>query len=252
MVILCPRTPWKKLTKGDNMKRIQRRRVMVGLAGILSPIPRTPSREPTIFTSETRNKLEFVLAKMVELVSPLSSVSTRTELRRLLDRIAPEYLHLRNEVGRLTMAELSGDEFARFAAEAYDEFLKLVMANTAFLNDEDQEKLGDVIQSLRELLENALNTPAENQGTLTDILLECSHALQCVDMCLLSILLVLTGEIKHWNPIAIRHLTQDAQDHMRQVEDTFLIHDFELAERLRTRERPISLQEVRKRIGLPS
>jgi len=224
---------------------------MVGLAGILSPIPRTPSREPTIFTSETRNKLELVLAKMVELLSPLSSVSTRTELRRLLDRIAPEYLHLRNEVGRLIMAELSEDEFARFATEAYDEFLKLVMDDATILTDQDREKLCDVIQSLRELLESALNTPTENQGTLTDILLECSHALQCVDMCLLSVLLVLTGEIKYWNPAAIRHLTQGGQEHMRQVEDTFLIHDFELAERLKTREQPVSLQEVRKRIDLP-
>jgi hypothetical protein len=224
---------------------------MTGLAGILSPIPRTPSKEPTIFTSETGNKLEVVLAKMVQLLSPLSSVSTRTELRRLLDRIAPEYLHLRNEIGRLIMAELSEDEFARFATQAYDEFLKLVMANAAILSDRDQEKLGDVIQSLRELLESALNTPAENQGTLTDILLECSQALQYVDMCLLSVLLVLTGEIKHWNPTAIRYLTHGAQEHIRQVEDTFLIHDSELAERLKTREQPVSLQDIRKRIGLP-
>jgi hypothetical protein len=224
---------------------------MTGLAGILSPIPRTPSKEPTIFTSETGNKLEVVLAKMVQLLSPLSSVSTRTELRRLLDRIAPEYLHLRNEIGRLIMAELSEDEFARFATQAYDEFLKLVMANAAILSDRDQEKLGDVIQSLRELLESALNTPAENQGTLTDILLECSQALQYVDMCLLSVLLVLTGEIKHWNPTAIRHLTHGAQEHIRQVEDTFLIHDSELAERLKTREQTVSLQDIRKRIGLP-
>ena len=224
---------------------------MTGLAGILSPIPRIPSKEPTIFTSETGNKLELVLAKTVQLLSPLSSVSTRTELRKLLDRIAPEYLHLHNEIGRLIMAELSEDEFARFATQTYDEFLKLVMADAAILSDQDQEKLGDVIQSLRELLESALNTPVENQGTLTDILLECSQALQCVDMCLLSVLLVLIGEIKHWNPTAIRHLTQGAQEHIRQVEDTFLIHDSELAERLKTREQPVSLQDIRKRIGLP-
>ena len=224
---------------------------MIGLAGILSPIPRTPSREPTTFTSDTRNNLESVLAKMVELVSPLPSVSTRTELKRLLDRIAPEYLHLRNEVGRLVMNELSKDEFARFATEAYDEFLKLVTADAAVLSEQDREMLSDVIQSLRELLESALDTPAENQGTLTDILLECSQALQRVDMCLLAVLLVLTSEIKHWNPSAMRHLTQGAQEHMRQVEDTLLVHDFELAERLKTPEQPISLQEVRRKIGLP-
>jgi len=224
---------------------------MTGLAGILSPIPRTPSKEPTIFTRETRNRLELVLAEIVQAVSPLSFVSTRTELRRRLGRIAPEYLHLRNEIGRLIMADLSEDEFARFATEAYDEFLKLVMAGAAILSDQDQDKLADVIQSLRELLESALNTPAENQGTLTDILLECSQALQCVDMCLLSVLSVLTGDIKHWNPAAISHLTQGAQEHIRQVEDTFLIHDSELAERLKTREQPVSLQEIRKRIGLP-
>jgi len=224
---------------------------MVGLAGILSPIPRTPSREPTTFTSDTRNNLESVLAKMVKLVSPLLSVSTRAELKRLLDRVAPEYLHLRNEVGRLIMDELSKDEFARFATEAYDEFLKLVTADATVLSEQDREMLVDVIQSLRELLESALDTPAENQGTLTDILLECSQALQRVDMCLLAALLVLTDEIRHWNPSAIRHLTQGAQEHMRQVEDTLLVHDFELAERLKTPEQPISLQEVRRKIGLP-
>lgn len=225
---------------------------MVGLAGILSPIPTTPSREPATFTRETENKLESVLAKMVELVIPLSSVSTHSELRRLLDRFAPEYLHLRNEVGRLIMDELSEDEFARFATQAYDEFLKLVTTDVAILSDQDREILGDVIQSIRELLESALDTPAENQGTLTDILLECSQDLQRVDMCLLAVLWVLTGEIKHRNPTAIRHLTQAAQEHMRQSEDILLIHDFELADRLQTREQPISLQEVRKSIGLPS
>ena len=224
---------------------------MVGLAGILSPIPRTPGREPTTFTSDTRNNLESVLAKMVKLVSPLLSVSTRAELKRLIDHVAPEYLHLRNEVGRLIMDELSKDEFARFATEAYDEFLKLVTADATVLSEQDREMLVDVIQSLRELLESALDTPAENQGTLTDILLECSQALQRVDMCLLAVLLVLTSEIKHWNPSAMRHLTQGAQEHMRQVEDTLLVHDFELAERLKTPEQPISLQEVRRKIGLP-
>ncbi len=225
---------------------------MVGLAGILSPIPRMPSREPTTFTSDTRNNLESVLAKLAELVSPLPFVSTRAELKRLLDRVAPEYLRLRNEVGRLIMDELSKDEFARFATEAYDEFLNLVTTDATVLSEQDREMLGDVIQSLRELLESALDTPAENQGTLTDILLECSQALQRVDICLLVILLVLTDGIRHWNPSAIRHLTQGAQEHMRQVEDTLLVHDFELAERLKTPEQPISLQEVMRKIGLPS
>lgn len=225
---------------------------MVGLAGILSPIPKTPSRERSIFTSETKNKLALILSKMVELVSPLSSVSTRPELRKLLDHVALAYLHLRNELGRLIMDELSKDEFAQFATEAYDEFLKLVMADVAILSDQDREMLADVIQSLRELLESALDTPAENQGTLTDVLLECSQALQRVDMCSLAVLLVLNGEIKHWNPEAIRHLTQGAQEYMRQVEDTLLIHDFELAERLKTREQPISLREVKEKLGLHS
>ena len=225
---------------------------MVGLAGILSPIPTTPSKKPTAFTSETIKKLEYVLAKTMELVVPLASVSTHAELRRILDRVAPEYLQLRNEVGRLIMNELSKDKFAHFATEAFDELLKLVTDDAAILSNQDREMLGDVIQSLRELLESALDTPAENQGTLTDILLECSQALQRVDMCLSSVLLVLTGEIKHWNSAAIRYLTQSAQEHMRQVEDTLLIHDFELTERLKTREQPLSLREVRKKIGLPS
>jgi len=40
---------------------------MIGLAGILSPIPRMPNREYTTFTSEIKNKLESILAKVVEL-----------------------------------------------------------------------------------------------------------------------------------------------------------------------------------------
>lgn len=225
---------------------------MVSLAGILSPVPRGRAEEFPAIANKSKTKLETLIAKITEIVSPLASVSTRGELRRLLDRIAPEYLHLNNEAGRLIMDELSAGEFSQFAARASGELLNLIRADETVLGAKDQELLDDIVESLRELLQGVMDIPAESQGALTDILLECSSALQRVNLCLSAIILVLTLETRRWNPIAIKLLTRAAPEFMRQVEDVFLVHDAELVERLNIREQSVSLEEVRKELGLRS
>jgi len=225
---------------------------VVTLAGILSPVRPPAAGEVWPVRDETKIRLRTLLDKMAELVKPLSSVETRGELKKVLDRIAPQYLHLRNEFGRLTMHELNMEQFVQLATEVYDELQNLIGKDVAVLGEEDRELLLDVVESLREMLHGALGDLADNQGLLNDIVLESGSALQRLDMCLLAILLVLVGETARWNPGSIRLLSRVAQAYMDEVQDIFLVHDSELHNRLRTREQTVSLEEVKKEVELPS
>ena len=225
---------------------------MVTLAGIMSPVRPPAAKEAWPVREETKIKSRILLDKMAELVKPLSSLETRGELKKILDRVAPQYLHLKNEFGRLTMYELEVDQFVQLAAEAYDELQDLIGNDVLVLGQGDRELLLDVVESLREILHGALVNLADNQGLLNDIILECSSALQRLDMCVLTILLVLTGETKHWNPGSIKLLSRVAYEYMQEIQDIFLLHDSELHKRLNTRGQTISFEEVRREVGLPN
>lgn len=202
--------------------------------------------------AEKKAETQRIFDEMVDLVLPLASVRRRRELEKELGRRSKEYLHLKNELWHAIVSVLPPEEVVNFALEAYREISRLVSEDIKVLGAGERELLLKLIDDLRDLLEAVVDSWDARQPALTDILLECSIPLQRVDMCMLSIVLVLVDEIKYWNTASIKLLSHAASDYMLEVEDIFLIHDDELAERLRTRGETVSFDEVKRDIGLPS
>lgn len=224
---------------------------MVGIAGILSPLPSAPAKEAIQPSANVRVRLESMVAHLTELVTTLPSARTLAELRRLLEHAAPEYLHIRNEVGRLFIDGMSLEEFSQFSLHACDEMLNAIQSDCKVLSAGEKETLEDVVNSDREILSAVLRDTPESPGIIADIVLECAHAILRLDMCLLAVMLVLEGGIVRWNASAIGLLTRAAREYVSQVEDTFLLHDAELTHRMATRKsQTLALDEVKRRVGI--
>ncbi len=227
---------------------------MVTVPCILSPAIKPAVIRYDLFLSdgEIRAQIERGFDEIVELIQLLASVTTRRELEKELGRRTQEYLHLTNETWHAIVKMLPQHELVNFVLETYDEISRIISADTSVLGIEERELLLNLIDRLRDLFETVVDGLSVQQLIFTDTLLECSSSLQRVDMCLFSIILVLDGKIKRWNLASIKLLSHAASDYMLEVEDIFLMHDAELAERLRTRSEGVSLDEVKRDIGLPS
>jgi len=224
---------------------------MIAPPSILSPIGEPLSgKHRVLFESEKKAQLETVLREMTELIQPLASIDTRRRLNLELDRMAQEYLHLKNRAWRLIVSELPQEELMPFVYGMYDEISNLIRENTMVLGSEDRGLLLDSIDGLRELLEAVVDGLRTEQAEVMDILLECNSSLQRADMCLSTILLVLMGEVTRWNVSSIKLLCYTANEHTLNIEDIFLMHNKELSQRLRTRGEMVSIAEVKHELGL--
>jgi hypothetical protein len=239
---------------------------MVTIPGILSPVTtslpvsvedsfrsdqvRRPRLERILADETMRRRLEAGIRQSVELTQPLTSVGTRRELDRELGRRTQDYLRTKNENWHVVL-EAVGPDVGVFASEAFSELERTVRQDRTILGADERRLLLRAIAGLRDLLQAAMELPEVQQSMVTDILLECSAALQRVDMCMAAVMFVLVGEIDLWNPISIRLLTHAASDYMLEVEDILLVHDHELAHRLRTRGEVVSFDEIRRGFELP-
>lgn len=225
---------------------------MVSIPGILSPpttrwgIRHQPSLEP-----EIEHQMQVIFDQMSGLIQPLASVRTRQELERELGRRSQDYLHLKNELWHTMLNVLPQEEVANFALEAYREISLLIGEDTRVLGDKERTLLLELIDDSRDLLMAVVDSWEARERLLTDVLLECSVPLQRADMCVSSVVLVLVDEIKYWNMASIKLLSQAAGEYMSQVEDIFLLHDDELAKRLRGKGEVVSFAEIRRDLGLP-
>ncbi|GEM_PF-4858882 len=225
---------------------------MVALVGMLSPVPPPSARDIASVSRAASERLSVLLDELAELITPLASFDTKAEVTKWLDRHAQEYLHLKNTVGRLIMDELTPRDFARFYSHSYEQMNAAVQAASAILGPEDRKALADVIESHREMVAGVMDGLKANPGATLDLLVECTPSLLRVDMCLSAVMLVVAGKMSRWHPSTLKLLAKVAGDHMLQVEDIFLLHDRELAERLATRGPTVSLGEVKRQVGLPS
>lgn len=224
---------------------------MVAVPGILSRIPRASTQGLPLASFDAASRLNKLLAEIDELVIPLASARTRAELLRLVERIAPNYLHLRNEVARLFQGA-SSEAAVRWNEASRKEVSILVEKDTVVLGPDERDILVDVLDRDRDMVQ-ALVAGFEADPVATyDLVLECASALVSLNMCLWTIHLVLDEKATQWNPTSIRLLAHLAHEAQTRVEDHFLLHDRELAERLATRGPTVGLAEVKRRVGLQS
>lgn len=213
----------------------------------LSPI-RDRSLESLPSSKDELAKLRERVSQLTELVKPLLVLSSRNQIDKAMDNIADEFLHIYNEVWH--SVKLSQSEFIEFGKQGYYSIIDLVKQDTSILLPAEKELLLDTVQSRLELLEVLAESSEVEQSRLNDIVVECGPSFERVDICLLAITLVLGDEVRDWHANSIRLMCQVMNEHMLRIENTFISHDKELVERLRTRAETISLEEVRQELGL--
>lgn len=220
---------------------------MVIASLILSPVRET-SLHKLPLTEDQLAMLQEQASELADLVKPLTALATRKQVDTAMNEIAEEFLHGYNEVWH--SVELSHDEFIEFAKEGYRYIADLVKEDTDILRPTEKESLLDMLESRLELLEVLTESSEVEQSRLTDIIMECIPSFERADMCLLAISLVLADKVRDWRANSIRLLCQVATEHTLRIEDTFIAHDRELIARLRTKAETISVEEVRRELGL--
>ncbi len=226
---------------------------MVTFPGILSPVTEiSPQKYGISIEDNVSIEMERICRKMKELINPLTSVHTRRQLETELNHRAQEYLHLKNNLWSLLISKLDEAQLMSTIRQAYRDISNLIKQDDTVLSPEEQKLMLDLIDSLSDLFETFVQGFHTGRPGVIDVLLECSAPLQRVDMCTFAVMLVLLDEIKQWNIAAVKLLCHTADEYILQVEDIFLTHDRELAERLKGNSETVSLEEVKRAIGLPS
>lgn len=193
-------------------------------------------------------KLREGVSQLTELVKPLLALSTRNQIDAAMDSIAGEFLHAYNKVWH--SLQLSQSELIEFGKQGYCSITDLVKEDTGVLLPAEKELLLDIVQSRLDLLEVLVESSEVEQSRLNDVLVECVPSFERADICLLAITLALGDEVRDWHANSIRLICQVMNEHTLRIENTFISHDKELIERLRTKAEIISLEEVRQELGL--
>lgn len=226
---------------------------MVTFPGILSPVTEiSPQKYGIPIEDNVSIEIERVCRKMKELINPLTSVHTRRQLEAELNHRAQEYLHLKNNLWSLITSKLDEAQLMPTIRQTYRDISNLIKQDDTVLSPEEQKLMLDLIDSLSDLFETFAEGFHTGRPGVIDVLLECSAPLQRVDMCTFAVMLVLLDEIKQWDIAAVKLLCRTADEYALQVEDIFLTHDRELADRLKGSSETVSLEEVKRAIGLSS
>lgn len=220
---------------------------MVVTSLILSPI-RDRSLQNLASPKDELAEVRERVIQLTELVKPLLTLSTRSQIDIAMDNIADEFLHTYNEVWH--SVELSESEFIEFGKQGYYSIADLVQEDSDILLPEEKEVLLNIVQSRLDLIEVLTESSEVEQSRLNDIVVECGPSFVRVDICLLAITLALGEEVQDWHANSISLMCQMMNEHTLRIEDSFVSHDKELVERLRTKAETISLEEVRQELGL--
>lgn len=224
---------------------------MVTFPGILSPPAEIlPRRYGISIEDNVSAEIERILHEMEEVINPLASVRTCKQLEVMLNHSAQQHLHLKNKLWSLITNELDEEQLMSSLFQAYRDISKLIEQDEIVLSSGEQKLMLGLIDSLSDLLKALITGFRSERTGIIDILIECSAPIQRVDMCTFALILVLTGKVKQWNKVAIKLLCHTADEYMLQVEDILLTHNEELGKRLKENSETVSLEEVKRAVGL--
>ncbi|MDP6510743.1 MAG: hypothetical protein QGH23_05995 [Dehalococcoidia bacterium] len=221
------------------------------IPSVLKPVVDSPPKGVKR-THALDEQLAKVIGHMAKVLAPLTLVTTRRQLDRELRALWDEYLHWKSNLWEPIAAELSEEDVPFLVLEALSEVLTLVKGDDKVLGRKEKELLTGVLGSLKELVLATVNGTSTEQQRRLDLLMECSFPLGRADLCVSTITLLLGGEIKQWDSRAIKLLCRAADGYMLEVEDIFLAHSWELRKRLGAVTETVSLDQLKKEIGLHS
>ncbi len=205
-----------------------------------------PQQGDSELTSEELERVASLTVDLVNLLAPMARIAARDTLEDLLHSTGPRFLSIKSEMMELLWPLLSD---ASQASGLYEMMRILCGVKADMLGEDDTRTLVATIDSAQGLSEwsVALNREAGSHAYLLEsIQRQAGEYILRADMCINALMIVLSDELKDWEPGSLGILVSAADEHMAAVEDAFLASTGSSD----STEETVSYELLRKELGI--
>ncbi len=181
-----------------------------------------PQQGDSALTSEELERVASLTVDLVNLLAPMARIAARDTLEDLLHSTGPRFLAIKGEMMGLLWPLLSD---ASRASGLYEMMRILCGVKADMLGEDDTRTLVATIDSAQGLSEwsVALNREVGSHAYLLEsIQQQTGEYILRADMCINALMIVLSDELKDWEPGSLGILVSAADEHMAAVEDALL------------------------------
>ncbi len=186
--------------------------------------PPIPYPEKGIFdlTADELERIEFLIGELGNLFAPMARIAVRDTLEELLRSSVPRYLTLKRKLLELLWPLLSN---AEQASRLYEFMRELCELKGDLLGENNTRILVATIDSAEGL--NGWASALVREGgpaayRLEAIQQQVGKFVLHADMCINTLMMVLSDQLKDWEPGSLEILVSAADEHMTEIEDVFL------------------------------
>ena len=181
-----------------------------------------PQQGDSALTSEELERIESLTEDLGNLLAPMARIAARDTLEDLLHSSAPRFLSIKNEMMGLLWPFMSDTSQA---SGLYELMRMLCGVKADLLGEDDTRTLIAVIDSAEGLSEWSVASIREGGShaySLEAIQQQVGEFILRADMCINSLMMVLSDDLKDCEPGSLGILVSAADEHMATVEDTLL------------------------------
>ena len=205
-----------------------------------------PHQGNSELTSEDRERIESLTVELGNLLAPMARITARATLEDLLHSSGPKFLAIKSEMMGLLWPLLSE---ASQASGLYELMRMLCGVKVDLLGEDDTRTLVapiDSAEGLSEWSSGLLREGGSRSYLLESIQQQAGEFILRADMCINTLMMVLSDDLKDWEPRSLGILVSAADEHMVVVEDCFLAS----AGSIDMTEETVSYESLRKKFGI--
>ena len=188
---------------------------------VYPPISNTQQVDSALTPDESK-RIESLTEDLGNLLAPMARIAARDTLEDLLHSSAPRFLSIKNEMMGLLWPFMSDTSQA---SGLYELMRMLCGAKADLLGEDDTRTLIAVIDSAEGLSDWSVASIREGGShaySLEAIQQQVGEFILRADMCINSLMMVLSDNLKDWEPGSLGILVSAADEHMATVEDALL------------------------------
>lgn len=205
-----------------------------------------PQQGDSELTLEELERIESLTEDLGNLLAPMGRIAARDTLEDLLHSSGPKFLAIKSEMMGLLWPLLSE---ASQASGLYELMRMLCGVKVDLLGEDDTRTLVATIDSAEGLSEwssGLLREGGSRSYLLESIQQQAGEFILRADMCINTLMMVLSDDLNDWEPGSLGILVSAADEHMVAVEDCFLAS----AGSIDMTEETVSYESLRKKLGI--
>lgn len=173
-------------------------------------------------TVDESTRVDELIADLANLLAPLVRINSDAALGEFLRSTTPKFFAWKKEMVELLWPYLTNPEDT---SRVYEEIRELVHSKSDLLGESALEELLGAIDSAEGLNEWAMNSVQSGRAAaylLESRVQQVGESVQYADICMNTLLLVLSEQLTDWEPSAVPMLASAADEYMTNVEDAYL------------------------------